>query len=245
MSINIKWNDDKTEATISKADLETLQNNFNNGFGKGNESGKKEGRAEVLKAFDFLTIDPDNIEQSIAPIKQQLLDIQAGKFPEELMKKVKDLDLVKDLQIKLQKKEEALAASESKLGSLKTSYLIDGKLLELGGSDKHKAVDARAAAQLFKSDYKIEIGEGDKVIIKNSNGNALFNDKGDELSLDDVFAKFSTERPYLFSANGTGGSGGGENNGGGGKTMKKSQFDSLSPKEQAGVMDQGTTLVDD
>lgn len=235
--INVKWNEDKTEATLSSADFENLQGNFDKGYKKGIETGQK----KTLELFSFLELDPNNLEAGIEPLKKQLLDIKAGKFPDELMKKIKDTDIVKDLQTKLEEKITKYQELETSFTTFKKSQLIDSKLLELGAASK--AIDAKVAAQVFKNDYQVDLGDGDKIIIKNANGNVLFNEKGDELQLQDVFQKFTESRSYLFEGANRGGSGGGGGNGtSGSKIISKAEFNAKEPKERAELMSQGYQL---
>jgi len=205
MGIEIKWSEDGKLATITKEDLEKLQKNFNNGYSKGQESGKK----EIIKLFSFLELDEDKFESEISGIKQKLIDLKNGKLPKEITDKLKTSeDVLKDLQTKLTEKTNAFDALQSDFDSYKRDTLIDGKLMEL--AQKSNAIDAREAANLFKINYNIEIGQDDKLIIKNLNGNTLFTESGDELSIDQVFEKFNKDKTYLFKAKDSGGSGGGE-----------------------------------
>lgn len=203
MGIEIKWSEDGKFGTISKEDITKLQGNFDKGFGAGKESGKK----EIMKLFSFLELDEDNFAEGINKIKQKLTDIQNGKLPEDMMKKIKDLDLVKELQEKLDKKTQAYEKLESDFSGYKKSMLIDNKLAEL--AQGKKAVNAKEAALLFKNSYSIDLGEDDKIILKNTNGNAIFDSEGNELGLEKVFENFAREKSYLFEANSSGGSGGG------------------------------------
>ena len=88
MGIQIEWSEDKTKATISKEDLEKLQANFDKGYGKGIEQGKK----EVLKHLSFLDVNEENFAEKIGKMKQTLTDLQNGKIPEDIKAKLKDTD---------------------------------------------------------------------------------------------------------------------------------------------------------
>ncbi len=217
MGIEIKWSEDGKFATISKEDLEKLQKNFNNGYAKGQESGRK----EIMKLFSFLELDEENFEKGIGEIKQKLIDLKNGKLPKEITDKLKTSeDVIKDLQTKLEEKTNAFDALKQNFDSFKRNTLIDSKLTEL--AQKAKAIDAREAANLFKLNYQIEIGQDDKLIVKNQNGNVMFTETGDELGLYQVFERFSKEKSYLFQAEGSGGSGGGD--GGPGQGLKVSEM---------------------
>lgn len=203
MGIQIEWSEDKTKATISKEDLEKLQANFDKGYGKGIEQGKK----EVLKHLSFLDVNEENFAEKIGKMKQTLTDLQNGKIPEDIKAKLKDMDLVKDLQQKLEEKQKALEKVQNEFVSFKKRSLIDGKLLEL--AQKSNAIDPNDVAALFKQNYIVELTDDEKIVVKNQNGNVMFTETGDEMGLEHVFEKFSKEKAHLFKATDRGGSGGG------------------------------------
>lgn len=205
MSIKIEWNEDKTKATISKDYLETLQGNFDKGFGKGKESGRKEGREEVLSAVKPLGITEENLETAPKTIAEDLTKFRSGKIDPKILE---ESDVVKNLKEQLEKKDAHAKKLEESYNSFRQSQLIDSKIKDLAA--ENKAVDISDVLTSFKQNYSIELGKDDNIVIKNEKGTPLFNDKGDELTLSDVFKQFSAKKPHLFQAGGqNGGSGGG------------------------------------
>lgn len=214
MGINPKWNDEKTEVTLSKEDWESLQENLNGNFNKGYAKGTETGRKEVLGKFDFLELDPEDLDGGIAKIRKNLVDAKEGKIPDEILsKKISESDVVKQLQAQLSKKDEILQSKERDFDSFKRQTLIDQQLLNLGAAKDHEAVNPKQAAMLFASNYQIDVTDGNKLIIKNENGTPMFDEKGDEMPLGTVYAKFARENKHLFKAASSGGSGGGGNGG--------------------------------
>jgi len=72
----------------------------------------------------------------------------------------------------------------------------------------------------------------------------LKNGIGDANELTDRVAKLKEASPFLFDSTAASGSGAsGSNGGGGAKTMPESQFDSLSPKEQAAFVTAGGQVI--
>lgn len=215
--MNIKWNEDKTQATLTKADLEALQansqNNFDKGYGKGAESGRK----EMLQNFAPLGINGDDLDGSISKIKETLEKFEKGQIPPE---KLQESDVVKnltskleDLKQQLEQKNGAYQTLESNFDTFKEETLVDSALSAL--ASKHKALpemDKKVAA-LFKMDYSIEVGDGNKLIIKQPNGNRLFDESGSEAGLDYAFSQFAAANKPFFSANGQSGGSGGNGNG--------------------------------
>lgn len=219
MGIKIDWNEDKSKAIIAAEDLEALQNNFDKGYAKGTEKGRKEATAELLKQLEPLKLDPENLAASLDAHLKEIKKLREEYVPPD---KIKDSDAVKNLlaQVEALKKELAdKSAAHEKLstdfGKFKEETLIDRELIMLANNEAHKAINPRQAMMLFKADYKVEIGEGNKLLIKNSNGTPMFNQKGEEMAITEVFAKFSGENGHLFAAKGSsGGSGGGSGPGG-------------------------------
>lgn len=207
--MNIKWNEDKTEATISKADLESLQSapteNFNKGFGKG----KEEGQKTILKKFEFLEIDADNVDDKIKEIKTVLTNHKDGKLISA--DKVSDKDgVIGELQTKLDKKDNALKDMEKQHTEFRKKTLIDSRLIALGASKDHKAVNPEQTAQIFKMSYLIDLDKNDSIVLKNLNGSPIMDEKANDLPLENVYAMFAKNNLHLFEATQGGGSGGGD-----------------------------------
>lgn len=212
--MEIQWNDDHTLATIGKDDLETLQGNFNKGYAKGTEKGRK----EVAALLEPLGIDPEDIENGIKTHRQKIKELEEGSIPKS---KITETEAVKQLNEKIESLQEQLSQKSAAYNDLqqqsnqfKDEMLIERDLLALAGNDAHQAVNPKQAMLLFRQDYGIEIGENNKVVIKNGNGNVMFNEHGDEITLGDAFKKFSADNGHLFKAGGSrGGSGGGPGDG--------------------------------
>ena len=222
--MNVKWNEEKTEATLSKDDFEALQkqlaDGFNNGYGKGSESGRK----EMLAKFSFLNPDPDNLDASIASAKKTLEDVNSGKLVDA--SKVKDTDgRIKTLELELQKKTEAYDILETDTGAFKKKTLIGNKLLALGANAEHKAINPEQTAMLFQMDYKIEIDDGEGLTIKDQSGTPIFNEKAEKQTLDNIFKLYAGKNPHQFEGSGTGGSGGGGDGVPAGVTLKDLKTD--------------------
>lgn len=204
--MNIEWNEDKTKGTLSAEDIKKLESNFNNGYGKGQETGKK----DIIKLFSFLEIDESNFESSIELIKQKLVDLKEGKLPKEITDKIKGSeDVIKDLETKLAEKTGAFTSLQTSADAFKRSHLIDGRLIELGRRKETEAIDAQDAAILFKRQYSVELGETGNLVLKSPEGNAIFTEAGDPLTIEQAFTKFAETKKALFKAAGNGGSGGG------------------------------------
>jgi len=223
----MKWNEDKTEVTLTKAEFDEQEtkgkgaaDQFNKGYGKGAES----GREEILKKIEPFGIDIKNLEGSLKAKMQLVTDIESGKYPKEFTDKFKETEVFKDLQTKLQNTSTQLETTKTDFANFQKSTLIDSRLKALATDSK--AVNADVVANLVKMEYGIEIGENNKITIKNAAGTPMFNDKGEELALEDVFKTFSEKNKYLFEANGSGGSGGGGGSDFSGVTLKDLQKDS-------------------
>lgn len=239
--MNIEWSEDGKKGTLSKEDIKKLEGNFNNGYGKGQEAGKK----EIIKLFSFLDIDESNFESSIGSIKQKLIDLKEGKLPKEITDKIKGSeDVIKDLEKKLEEKSNAFAALQASHDTFKRSHLIDGKLIELGRRKETEAIDAQDAAILFKRQYNVELGEAGNLILKTPEGNAIFTESGDPLTIEQAYTKFAESKKPLFKAASNGGSGGGGGEGGANKSISEADFNEKSPKERAALMAEGTVITD-
>lgn len=206
----MKWNEDKTEVTLTKAEYEDIDaksksatEQFNKGYGKGAES----EREKLNKILEPLGIDTKDIDGSLKSKFKLLTDIEAGKYPKEITDKFKETEVFKDLQSKLTQKANAFTDLEKKHNDFVKKTLIDSKLIAL--ATESKAINPEMVTAAFKLQHGIEIGENNNLIIKNENGTPIFNDKGEEMKIDDVFKTFSDKNKYLFEANGAGGSGGG------------------------------------
>lgn len=205
MGIKIdKTNEDGTVVVkaeeISRAE-KLMTDNYNNGHGVGREKGKSEGIAEVLGKLSFLNIDKDNLDGSLSDIRQQFETLQAGKG--------KEAETIKQLQTQLEEKTKAFDALKTDHESFKRKSLIDNKIMEL--ANKSKAVNADEIPLLFSNNYQLEINEANEVVVKNRDGNQIFDANGNARNLDDIFTNlFVKEKPHLFNGNGNGGSGGGD-----------------------------------
>jgi len=213
MGINIEWNEDKSKATIAAEDLATLQGNFDKGYAKGTEKGRKEAASEFLKQLEPLKLDPENLAGSIEAHLKEVKKLREEYIPPD---KIKESEAVKNLTAQVEALKKELHDKSSAHETLDKDYrrfkeetLIDRELLMLANNDNHKAINPRQAMMLFKADYQVEIGEGNKLLIKNSNGTPMFNQKGDEMGIGEVFAKFSGENGHLFAARGSSGGSGG------------------------------------
>lgn len=240
--MNIEWNEDKTKGTLSAEDIKKLEGNFNNGYGKGMEVGKK----EIISKLSFLDVDENNFETSINGMKAKLLELKEGKLPKEITDKIKGSeDVIRDLEKKLEEKTNAFSALQKNSEEFRRSQLIDGKLLELGRRKETEAIDPQDAAILFKLHYNVDIAEDDNLVLRDKSGNAIFTEAGDPLSIDQAYAKFAESKKPLFKAPSNGGSGGGGEGGGGDKTISKAEFDAKQPKERAAIMEAGTVIVEE
>lgn len=222
----MEWNEDKTKVTLTKDEFEDQEkkiksatDKFNDGYGKGSDAGRK----EVYKILEPLGIDVTNLEGSLKSKFQLLTDIESGKYPKEITDKFKETEVFKDLQTKLATKTTAHENLEKEFNSFRQKTLIDNKILALARDSK--ALNAEDVNHLFKMNYQVEVGDNEKITIK-KDGTPMFNDKGDEMKLDDVFKIFATARPQLFEGNGSGGSGGGGGGDFAGVTYKDLQNDS-------------------
>jgi hypothetical protein len=222
--MEIQWNDDHTLATISKDDLEILQGNFNKGYAKGTEKGRK----EVAALLEPLGIDPENVEEGLKAHRQKIKELEEGKTKSKITETeaVKQLnEKIESLQEQFSKKSAAYDDLQKEGNRFKDEMLIERELLSLAGNETHQAVNPKQAMLLFRQDYGVEIGEDNKLVIKNGNGNTMFNEHGDELTLPEIFKKFSADNGHLFKAGGSrGGSGGGPGDGKGPAGVKYSDL---------------------
>jgi len=194
------------EITKAEQRMEAAAESFNTGHGKGRDKGKQEGRAEILSKLSFLDIDPENLDTSLNAVKQQIIDLKAGKG--------KEADLLKELQEKLTKKTEAYDATQNKFESFKRESLITSQLRLL--AEKYKTFDSDETVVLFNNTFKTDLDERNKVVVTQKNGDGIFDQDGNPRSLDDIFSKvFVKNKPYLFKDGSSGGSGGGIEGAGG------------------------------
>ncbi|HFE67578.1 MAG TPA: hypothetical protein ENJ93_09980 [Chloroflexi bacterium] len=204
----IKKNDDGT--VVVKADdvskLEgaaaQLTDKFNEGYAKGRQKGKTEGLTEIANKFGALglEIDPENLDASIRSAQQKLNDLKSGKNKTD------------DLAQELQKKQEAFDKLKTEYDQFKRGALIDGQIKSL--AQKTGAMDAEEVALIFKNQFTVDLDEQNNIVVKNAQGNQIFNEKGDPRPLDDVFENlFVKNKPHLFKAEDPGGSGGGSGDG--------------------------------
>lgn len=211
--MKIKWNDTNTEATISKEDLESLQNasksateQFNAGF----EKGKAKGNKDILKHFDFLELDEEDIAGSVKGMRKLMTDLKEGRFPDELLKKIKDTDIVKDLQSKLENALSEKNNLKQEYDVFKRQSLIDSQIKNLASRpDATEAFNSDQVSKLFLSDFKIEIDDKNNIVVQSLNGAPVFGQDGKELGMEAVFNTWAEKNPHLFKGNKTGGSGGG------------------------------------
>jgi len=215
MNINIKWSDDGSTGTITKEEFQKLEETikgsseklteqFNAGFAKGTEK----GRREVLSKFDFLELDANNLDASIAPMKQTMQELKQGKVPEAIMAKLKDTDIVQDLQKKLQASHQKLDEIQRNHQAFVRDTLIKNQLVALAGREKTEAINREEVVTLFTNTFKVDVDEQNNLRVTHPTGAPVFNGEGKELGLEDVFNQFASARSHLFKGNEQGGSGG-------------------------------------
>lgn len=207
MSVSIEWNEDKTKATISKEDLEKLQGSFDKGFAKGKENALN----DLLKHFDFLNIDSADLSGSAAKLKKQFEALDDPKKMAEMMKdKIKDLDIVKDLQTKLEAQSKKFDSLKGEYDGYQRKILIDQALQTLATTqtdNRKKAINPVTAIAAFRGLYQVDVKNGQAVILT-PEGNPMFDGVGKEVSVAQVFDQFAGAHPYLFEGSATTGSGG-------------------------------------
>lgn len=209
----IKTNDDGT-VVIKKEQLESAQTEFsslqtkateqfNLGYAKGAEKSETEGVKNLLSKLDFLDLDKSNLDQSLADAKKKVNDLKAGT--------AQSGDLVKELQNKLEKATTANEKLQTDFSTYKKSTKIDDTLKTLAA--QHVAVNPAQIPILFKSEFQVDLDNNDNVVVKNSQGIPILDDKGQNKTIQDIFeASFKTGNPHLFKASDKGGSGGGGQN---------------------------------
>jgi len=207
ITMKIEWNEDKTKGTLSKEDIETLQGNFDKGFGKGKDSGLKEGRSAVLSELEPLGLNAENLKDEVPKIAQTVKDVKEGKVDPKV---IQESELVQNLNTQLEQKQTAFDNLQKKHDDFKARAVIDRDLGNL--ANEFNAVDGKSkqVVELFKMEHDVVVGEDGKLTIK-KDGNVLFDtNKGEPLSNKEIFETFTKDNPHLFKANGqAGGSGGG------------------------------------
>jgi len=209
----VKTNDDGTVVvkaeTITKVEndygaLETKSTEqFNNGFGKGSEAGKKEAVKDVTGKLSFLNLDANDLDGSISKAKTDIETLKKGGG--------KGSEAMELLQKQLTEKSTAFDTLQKDYNGFKTAQLIDGTLKNLAVASG--AVNVDQVPLIFKNDYKVELDENNNIVVKNpKNDQPIFDaTSGDPKGLKTIFENdFLKTNPHLFKAKGPGGGGGGD-----------------------------------
>lgn len=206
----MKWNEDKTEAILTKDEYDELKEAPTKLYNKGFGEGKTKGQDEVLKHFDFLELDKNNLADSVGKMKTMLTDIQQGKIPEALKGKIQETDLVKNLQDTITKKDAILTEKEKAFDAFKRETLIDNKIIALSTNETggNVALNKDQVKMLFKASYNLELDDKNQVVVKTPDGNVLLDEKANPKTLDIIFGEWAKTNPHLFKGNNKGGSGG-------------------------------------
>lgn len=100
----------------------------------------------------------------------------------------------------------------------------------------------------FKSAFKVEDG---KIVAYDGNGQRIFDANGNAAGVDEALEKLVMAHPQGLSllagsnASGSGAKPTNGNNGGGKGTLRRSEFDKLSPVDRAAAVKNGVSVVDD
>lgn len=209
--MDIIWNEDKTKATIAAGDLTKLQGNFDKGYGTGRTAGEKSERERIVSLLSPLGLKGDDLESGITALAQEISDLKTKSIPPD---KIKESDVVKNLQRELDETKTALEQKTTAFTKLENSSqrfkretLFDSRVTALASRPETKAINSGQVLSLFKAEYDFEIVDGDKVQLMRD-GNVLFDGtKGEPLTLEDAFTQYSEGNKYLFEAPGSGGPG--------------------------------------
>lgn len=203
--------DGKRFVQISEDDYNDLQKQFDRGYKKGNQN----GRRDALKLFDFLELEADEfvsegntakIGEAVKALTQPLNDLKNGKLPEDIAKKLNDKEgVIADLQKKLQEKDRAITETENRYNGFREKTLKENKLRDLALTSK--AVDADDVISSFYRNYDVKIAENDQLIIRKLDGTPVTDGRGNELDLAQVFDQFKSSKTHLFAGAQNGGSG--------------------------------------
>ena len=186
----------------------TYQDGLTEGFRKGYNEGKVKGSREILGKISFLEVDENDLDGSIQRAREAFTAFKEGKLTGEMKKKIKDMDAFKEMEKKLQQKEDAYQRLQQEKEQFIRQTLIDSRLQQLAA--ENKAIDAQDVVLAFKNAYKLDITEDNKPVVRTVEGHPIFNNEtGDELKLEDVFDQFKLRKKHLFAGSDNGGSGGG------------------------------------
>jgi hypothetical protein len=227
-----KYSDDKKFVTLAVEDFEKLQASFDKGYGKGVEK----GAAGILAKLEPFGITAENIEKMLPELmkKAEALNDPA-KIKELLGEKVKDLDVVKDLQQKLQEKDTELKRVVGDFDGFRHSQLVNNEVKKLALSEtkdggRKKAYDPDATAAVFFSKFKVQLDAKGQPVVMNPAGSPIFTPEGKELDLPSAFELFAKSHLYLFEGTG-GGSGSSGGTGGAAVNYKDIKHDPKAKSE--------------
>lgn len=205
--------DGKKVAVIPVDDFEKLKASFDKGFGKGIQK----GREEALGKFSFLGFKPEEmiterglsetLDAEIAKVKPVFEDFAAGRLLSA--EKLKDKDTAMTaLQQKLEERDKAFKDLEAKHEGFRKKTLVDTAIKN--EAVRLKAFDPDDVTEIFKRNYQVDLTDDNQLVIKNQMGNPMFNDKGENIPLSDVFKQFADKKAPYFQGTAGGGSGGGD-----------------------------------
>ncbi len=199
-----------------------------NGEARGHREAKEAAEAK-LKNFDG--IDPEKARNALATVEKldQSKLIDSGKVDEL------KAQLTTQFQGQIQEKDKALASALSMIDNMKIERIFESSEFV----NQSVAIPRDMFTSAFRNNFKIEDG---KIVAYDSHGNKIMSDDrfGELATPEEALKKLVASRPdkdtILRAESGAGtGSGGKGGNSGVGRSIKRGEFEALTPTKQAEV----------
>lgn len=199
---------------------------------RGEAKSHREAKESLEAKFkDYEGLDPKAAREALDKLKTVDLSkmVEAGKLEE-----VKSA-ITGEFNTKLNEKDKALEGMTSKYNNL----LITNVFANSEFVRNNIAVPRDMFEATFRSNFSVE---NDKVVVKDRDGNLLMSKKNvgeyatPEEALELLVDRHPSKEQILRAdvGNGSGNNGGG-GNGGGGRTIRRAEFDRLTPQKQAEI----------
>lgn len=188
---------------------------------------RREAKEAKEKLAKFGDLDPEAARAAIEKTKDLNLDDLVNKGEIEKVKAA----ITQQYEPQLNEVKEKLTAAEQRANDL----LLKNAFGTSKFLNERLAVPRDMAEAAFRNNFKIE--DGQLIPIK-SNGDIVYNSRGEIATVDEAFEMFINERPdkdkLLLAPSQAGtGSGGAGGNRGGGNVLKRADFDKLPQMEKA------------
>ena len=212
---------------------------------------------ELQKKIDKLTedmakfsgMDPEKYKQAMAAIESDVEKklMKEGKIDEVINMRTEKMRQSYEEQLKAKDAAIAKATEDAKTASADRDTYIVAEELRKAVDNPDLGFHSGVANTLKPQVLKEFVYKDGKVVRVKPDGSPVFGAKGEPATIAEYLTDLAKEHPYLVKASTGGGArnNGNQSNNTGGKTMRRSEFDSITdPVKKAEVARSGVAFVD-